>query len=169
MASKTPTGWTKIDTYTCRGTIDEDTDGVPTGKHIRLFDGRFDTGWRIEKFELRPANVSDDASVTVNLVGKLQTTSWGGVPVRYDKWHFGDMREIAWAACSFDSNSNYTPPMSLVDAENLIIEDMWVMINSYADANPANYYIEMTKYKIPKKLAILAMVKNLSMSKRLPL
>lgn len=165
---KTPAGWKKLGTYTCRGQIDGDTAGTPPPHHIRLFDGRFDTAWRVTRFEIRPGNVADDASARVNLVGKLQTSNYGGNPIRFDNWHFGDPREIAWATAQYDSNGTTAITNdSLVDEENLIVEDMWVMFNSYLDNNPGNYYIEMTKYKVPTKVAILAMLKNLSMSERL--
>lgn len=164
-----PAGWKKIGTYTCRGKIASDTDGNPRPYHIRLFDGRFDTAWRIERFAIRPGSVSDDASSTVNLVAKIATSSYGGIPLRADNWHFGDQRELAWASASFDSNatSGMSTPSSLVDKENLVVEDMWVFLNSYGDSDPGNFYIELTKYKVPKKVAILAMIKNLSMAQRL--
>jgi hypothetical protein len=171
MASnKTPTGWKKIDTYTCRGKIQSDTAGAPFAPayHIRLWDGRFDTAWRIDKFEIWPGNVSDDASTHHTVVAKLQTTNWGGNPTRYDNWHFGDQRELGWAMCAFDSNYPIlSAPVSIVDKENLVVEDMWVCMNSYDDTADGNFYIEMTKYKVPRKVAILAMIKNLSMAERL--
>ena len=151
-----------IGRFTARGSVTGDTDGTPSLTKIHLFDGRYDTGWRVTKFEVRPHNVADDASNTRNWACKLTTVSYGGGATRFDHWQFEDVREIAWAACSYDANATgaMTTPYSLVDPDNLIIEDLYVAVNEYNDTDPVNYFIEMEKYEIPEAYGALAMVRN---------
>jgi len=148
--------------YTARGSIIGDTDGSPGLTKIHLFDGRFDTGWRVTRFEIRPQNVADDATSILHWAAKLTTVSFGGGVTRYDNWNFEDIREIAWAACSWDSNqaSGLTTPFSLVDPDNLVIQDLYVAVNEYNDTNPVGYFIEMEKYEISEAMGALAMVRN---------
>ena len=146
----------KIGEYTCRG-IHHETQLGSRASRITLFDGRFDTAWKITKFVIGPSSVADDETTMRVFAAKLATESG----LVYDEWSWDDNREIAWATASFDVNSNTAGPTSIVDKDNLIVEDLWLYANEYNE-QPVNYLIEMTKYEIPAWRGALAMVRSKS-------
>ena len=76
----------KIGEYTIKGSVlAEDSATVP--KRITLFDGRFDTGYRVTKFE-----IATKGNKTEDVQGVLATVD-GLTPV--EDWNFGDQRELA--------------------------------------------------------------------------
>lgn len=148
----------KIGEYTCRGVHHETQSGTYPSRII-LFDGRFDTAWKITKFVIGPTAVSDDETSTRTFVAKLATEE----DLVYDDWRWDDNREVAWAACSFDANAGSPSfqPDFVVDPDNLIVEDLWLYANEYGEGS-VNYLIEMEKYKISAWRGALAMVRSKS-------
>ncbi len=143
----------KIGHYTTRGII-------PTSDlvdhRIQLFDGRFDTGYRITRFDIAISN--RDQSVTTIASGKLMTESESNN--RY--WNFSKQSQIAWASCSWDGNDRYAVVKeNYIDPENLVVEDLYIGIVAYADEDKeVNYIIEMDKYEISEWQGALALVRN---------
>ena len=87
----------KIGTYTIRGCASEDdceaTYSYGNGIRIPLFDGRFDTGYKVIKFYVFPQNFSGNSQPDV--LGKL-TTSGHCSPSPSVFFNASDQREIAW-------------------------------------------------------------------------
>jgi len=143
----------KIGSYTARGII-------PTSDlvdhRITLFDGRFDTGYRITRFDIAVSN--RDNSSTVIASGKLMTESESNN--RY--WNFSKQSQIAWASTSWDGNDRYAVVKeNYIDHENLVVEDLYIGMHAYADeGQEVNYIIEMDKYEISEWQGALAMVRN---------
>jgi len=83
----------KIGSYTARGIIDTGSSSLGLTKKINLFDGRFDTAYRITKFELLfadPDNTSND------VYGILLTEFlYSGTDATFD---FGESRQLGWAS-----------------------------------------------------------------------
>jgi len=143
----------KIGSYTLRGKIlAQDVSGSP--ELIRLFDGRFDTGYVITKFVISP---NDVASSTAELFrAKLMTVNTGNAKF----WNWSDNEEVAWAIIAYDGNGISTPnTFNQVDRDNLIVEDLFVYFDSNSDFT-GNYYIEMDKYEITEARGALTMVRN---------
>ena len=139
----------KIGEYTIKGSmLAEDSATVP--KRITLFDGRFDTGYRITKFE-----IASKGNKTEDVQGVLATED-GLTPV--GDWNFGDQRELAYGIWNFwDYNGFFS--QGFIDPDNMVIEDLYLYsTNSYR----LNYIITLDKYDITDWQGALSMVRNKS-------
>ena len=139
----------KIGEYTIKGSLlAEDAATVP--KKIQLFDGRFDTGYRITKFAVTSlGNKTQDVQAVL-------ATEEGITPV--EDWDFSDQRQLAFGIWNFwDYNGFFT--QTIIDPENMIIEDLYIYgTNNYR----VNYLIELEKYDISEWEGALSMVRNKS-------
>lgn len=143
------------DLYTLRGQIDEDEGAVK----IHLFDGNFDTAYRIIRFEVAPATLDDSSAVGVS--GKVLTEDNG---IAATSWDWADNREIAWAEYTHMWNvaGDYTSGRTgTIDPDNLVVEDLFIRVNHQTEGN-VNYLIQMQKYDITDWQGALAMVRNKS-------
>ena len=141
----------KIGDYTVRGRL------APNEiKRIQLFDGRFDTAYRIVTFEIAtdaPSVSGADASIIASTEDYITSNDWD----------WGDNRQIAWALYLSQGSDTGTFPRSFVDPDNLIVEDLF--LNAFVAAGrEANYLITMEKYDITDWQGALAMVRNRSQS-----
>lgn len=142
----------KIGTYTCRGTVPGD--GT---ERITLFDGRFDTAYRLVEFRISHKGQSD-AQENAG-VAKVATEAL----TNNTEWDWSDNREIGWAYANKDL---YAPGAGwtgagLVDPDNLIIEDCYVITNDQFEAS-LNYMMVFEKYDISEWQGALSMVRNKS-------
>ena len=137
----------KIGTYTVRGQIAENTEN-----RIILFDGKFSTGYRIREFKImhRRAN-----SGTVGW--SILYTMPGAVDLAAMNINMQDNRQIGW--CVSDLNGFFE---SLIDEDNLIVEDLYIAAISDASVEPQNYLITLDKYEFSDSVGALAMVRNRS-------
>lgn len=145
----------KIGEYTTRGTVRSDN----VMNRIILDDGNFETGYRVVEFVIA-AHDMDNTSVN-NFVAKLLTdddTSSGL------NWNWDNNEEIAWSAYSHDANANSAPnTFTLVDPDNLIIQDLFILADEGSGADrKLNYFMRLEKYDISDSQAALAMVRNRS-------
>jgi hypothetical protein len=124
-----------------------------TTKKVQLFDGKFTTGFKVVRFEV----FENFPTTGKTMVGKLSTQR----KTNYGYWQWGDDEEIAWAANNNPINSRWGD-FTLVDPENMIIEDLW--INAYSDGESIamNYFIELEKYEFTSWDGAAQMVKNQS-------
>ena len=135
--------------YTIRGSV-----LAGEVKRIQLFDGAFDTGFRIKKFVIAPEDVYDGEKVQAKL-----TTEDGAHDFA---WHWERTSEIGWAVWNTPTNSRFGQ-FSLVDHDAIIIQDLFIDGTGDAGEN-INYYIEMEKVKVSEWQGALAMVKNSNQS-----
>ena len=137
----------KIGTYTLKGSVLE-SDAATVPKRISLFDGRFDTGYRITKFEIASkGNKTEDVSGVLATVEDL-------TPI--EDWNFGDQRELAYGVWNFwDYNGFFT--QSFIDPDNLVVEDLYLYATN---AYRVNYIITLDKYDISDWQGALALVRN---------
>ena len=145
----------KIGTHTILGALETSSTAMD---RLQLFDGRFDTGYRITDFEISLRNRASNSTVTVS--AKLATEDVGD----NEKWFWSDNREIAWASAGADANGlDIQTPQSIIDEDNLIVEDLFIGAHSYAGAGTVvNYMIKLEKYDITDWQGALAMVRNKS-------
>jgi hypothetical protein len=144
----------KIGTYTTRGQVG---DGETK---ITLFDGKFNTGYRITKIVIAASNTAEDEVDFTSV--KLATVSG----LSEDTWDWSDNTEIAWAMFGYFANAAATAfggpnEFSQIDPDNMIIEDLFLYVQS-RNEDPINYLIEMEKYDISDWQGALAMVRNSS-------
>jgi len=144
----------RIGTHISRGQITTADSG---GERIQLFDGRFDTGYRVTRFEISFANRESTSSKIAS--GKLTTE-----PATDNlTWDWSDVTEIAWAWAASDSNGiSVANPHTVIDRENMLVEDVYINVYSYAGTETVNYLIEFEKYDFSAYDGAGFLIKNLS-------
>jgi hypothetical protein len=146
----------KIGMYTCRGQVTEAESEAGTPAMINLFDGRFDTGYRVTEFYIWGANASSSSNPDVS--GKLSTSNNVESGVAF--FNADDSREIAWGSSAGSTDTFFNaPPGAIIDPENLIIEDLYVYART-AGSVAVNYLIVMEKYEFSNWRGALAMAKD---------
>ena len=129
----------KVGTYTTRGQGLE-ADGA---MKISLFDGRFDTGYRITAFTVFPQSVQD--AYDHRCAGKLGTSD-NLETASATFMNLQDNREIAWAGIASGSIDSVVLRDGIVDPDNFVVEDLYVYFRSNQN-EPVNYMITMDKYE----------------------
>ena len=138
------------DVLTIKGQIDSAT----YNNRIYLFDGKFTTGFRILDLVIETATPQDGNEM-------LFTVSTEPSSALITSWDWSDNTQIAWANCDMPTSSR-DAYFSLVDRENLVVEDIWLSAYSTTEAKGCNYYMTLQKYSFPDWTGALAMVKNRS-------
>jgi hypothetical protein len=137
----------KIGEYTCRGSV-----GDNLAERIILFDGRFDTAYRVVYFRIAGANPSSSSS---DNFGVLATEESAAVTT----WDFNDQRQIAWTGAHTTTFGGGYAQDAIIDEDNLIVEDLYFYGNS-SNSEDINYIIKLEKYSITDWQGALAMVRN---------
>ena len=147
-----------IGTFTARGSASEgDTETIGPIR-IRLFDGKFDTAYVVREFHVWGQNY--DLSTNPDVLGKL-STSPNVSDTAVDFMDAGDSREIAWAGFTGSTDSAPFNTGSIIDPENLIVEDLWFFARGTNESTSvANYLIVMDKYDITESLGAVSMAKD---------
>ena len=138
--------------HTLVGSI-PDTAALTARVKVPLFDGSFDTGFRIVGFEIAPSNWSIDPDMAAILSTEELT-------VNGFEWDWGDNRQKGWAAYQANGASavgNYFREF----VDDIVVEDLY--INAYSRTNQAiNYKIVLEKINITEWEGALAIVRNSS-------
>ncbi len=147
----------KVGDYVVRSQVASADSG---GDRIQLFDGRFDTAYRITDFKVWGANWSSTSGPDV--IGKLSKNDDGSTSsasfMRAD-----DDNQIAWAVSAASTDSGASGPFnpSIVDKDNLVVEDLFVYVRTSGSSSSAvNYLITMEKYEISDWQGALAMARD---------
>ena len=136
----------KIGEYTTRGSVADQ-----TTKRITLFDGRFDTGYKVISFVVLPADPTDSGS---DCVGVLATESNAAT----EAWDLSDSRQIAWCGTR-GGRAAPEDGIQVVDFDNFIIEDLFFR-GTNDSGGAINYMITMEKYDTTDWMGALTMVRN---------
>jgi hypothetical protein len=132
------------------------TEGTYNGNEnkISLFDGRFDTAYKLISFKIAP----ETPATSQELIGKLSVQPKSNVT----KWNWSDIEEIAWAHWGADK---YQDDYENVRDDSMIVEDLYVSgYNETVDGAPINYEIILEKHKITAWDGASIMVRNQSQS-----
>ena len=144
----------KIGEYTTRGAIQSD----EAPNRIILFDGKFDTAYRVVEFQI--AGHDMDFLTGRNFTAKLMTDDDVDTGVN---WNWDSNQEIAWSTFAFDAdNIANVNAFTLVDPDNLVVEDLYISAHNVGDPVKVNYFIRLEKYDISDSQGALAMVRNRS-------
>jgi len=136
----------KIGEYTARGrVIHRGTD------RITLFDGCFDTGYKVISFKVFPIDPYTAAS---DVVGVIATEAAAAT----DDWDLADQRQIGWASVDIRTGG-FAQGGGTVDPDNFIVEDLYVHGFSGTGVD-INYIITMEKYQTTDWMGALTMVRN---------
>ena len=139
--------------YTVRGRI-----GYNVEHRIKLFDGQFDTAYRVKKFYLYP---NEGIGAGNDAHGVIYTES-GAVSSGLD-WDWSENEQIGWAAGIFSGSGPHSDANGngIVDPDNLIVEDLYIIAN-HSNSGESGYMIVMEKVDITDWQGALAMVRNRS-------
>ena len=136
----------KIGQYTARGQI-----ANQTTKRITLFDGRFDTGYKVVSFKVFP---DEPYTAAADVVGVLATEEAAAT----DDWDLNDQRQIAWSSVDIRTGG-FAAGGGDVDPDNFIVEDLYFH-GKNQDEEAINYLITMHKYQTTDWMGALTMVRN---------
>jgi hypothetical protein len=140
----------KIGEYTVTGSM-----GITDRKRIILDDGRFDTGYRITKFEIAPGSNASADDVYAKLATNLNVPNTSG-----HEWQWSSNAEIAWAKNASTGGGASGILEFFIDPDNLVIQDLFIFTGTGTDNTVVNYMIHMEKYDITDAMGALAMVRN---------
>jgi len=148
----------KIGSYTARGIVTEAETEAGKPQKIPLFDGSFKSGYRIVAFKVWAA--SYDSSSSPDCVGKLSKNNLG-VTTAANFFRADDDNQIAWATSAGSSDGGLGFGDSILDKDNLVVEDLYVYVRTTGtNTNAINYLIEMEKYSITDWQGALAMARD---------
>ena len=150
----------KIGEYTARGIVSETETEAGAPQKIPLFDGKFTTGYRITSFKIWGSNFGS-SSTNPDVIGKLSKNAIGSTGAN-SFMRADDDNQIAWAASAagLDGGGNVFQS-SIVDKDNMVVEDLYVYVRCTGTAsNAVNYLIEMEKYEINDWQGALAMARD---------
>lgn len=119
---------------------------------ITLFDGRYDTAYKLISFKIAPVspNLSQELSAKLSTEAKSTVTAWD----------WSDVEEVAWAHWGTDK---YQDDYSNIREDTMIVEDLWISAyNETIDGAVVNYEIILEKHKIDTWDAASIMVRNQS-------
>jgi len=147
----------KIGEYTARGKVTEADTTAGNPQQIPLFDGRFDTAYRVVEFVIWSS--SYDSSSNPDAIGKLSKNKTGTTS-ESNFMNAEDDNQIAWAAIN-GSIANAESNFTLVDPDNLIVEDLYVYARTPGtNTNGLNYFVRMEKYEISDWQGALSMARE---------
>jgi len=134
----------------CTGRIKEGT-YQDSENLIQIFDGKFDTGYKIVSFKVAPSS----PTVGQEIIGKLSTTPKSSITL----WKWDDDEEVAWAHWGTDK---YQDDYGNVRDNTILVEDFYISTyNETLDNQSVNYEIILEKYDLGNDwTGALAMVKN---------
>lgn len=137
------------DKYTMRGSLAVNVGNI----EVQLFDGRFDTAYRIETLQIIAGTPTEGNEFTLIVSTEPQAD--------ITTFDFSDQTQVAWATF-------YTPiavrwgETMIVDPNNLIVQDLFLSLRGSADDTFCNYIMTLQKYEISEWKGALTMVRNRS-------
>ena len=147
MAKQKPIG----DIITMKGTIVANING----HELQLFDGCYDTGYKILEFYIAPKTptAAQEWMSTLSTSSSVNSIS---------QWDFADVQQIGWASWGIPSSASGAD-FFLIDRDNMIIENLYISTyQASGDAGELNYFLTLQKYEITAWDGALNMVTNLS-------
>jgi hypothetical protein len=125
---------------------------------ILLDYGDMKVAYRVISFMVGP---QEAATAGDDVFGKLATTD--DVDTTADHWFWNDNREIAWAQSNTASTGRRSmqglPFTGIIDGDNLVVEDLYLIIGSDSSTEDAlNYKIEMEKLQVSPEVTIMTQV-----------
>lgn len=109
------------------------------GNRIRLFDGKFTTGFRVTEFRIVPKAPTNQEEV----IAVLSTTAQGAVP---SSLNLSNNTQIAYSLWNCP-NQAYSSNWDLVISENMAVEDLFLSCYTTGDDSHLNFYIRLDKYE----------------------
>ena len=148
----------KIGSYTARGIVTEAETEAGTPQLIHLFDGRFDTAYRVVEFNIWASDYASGGAP--DCIGKLSKNDIGSTSAA-NFMRADDDNQIAWSGISGGSDSAGPMGFNILDEDNMIVEDLYVYARSAGtNTNAINYLVKMEKYEITEARGALTMARD---------
>jgi len=150
--------------YTLRGEITPtantgDYDVAGDLQRILLFDGDFGTAFKITKFVVWAYESTSSADCSAVLASDRRGLAGYGLGTQSAE----DDRQIGWASSNAVTGAVREGSFSIVDRDNLIVEDLWIAgYNASSGDKRINYYIEAEKFDVGLNVGSYTMVRNSS-------
>ena len=121
---------------------------VPNVEKVLLFDGSFNTAYKVLDFQITPTDplASEEVSATVNTIEVTHSSLWN--------WALNT--QIAWASWNTPINTRFGQ-YSNVDEEAIIVEDLFIDFSGDA-GQTINWELKLEQVSIKDYEAALAMV-----------
>lgn len=121
---------------------------APNVEKVLLFDGSFNTAYKILDFQITPTNPqsSDEISATVNTIEVSHSITWN--------WALNT--QVAWAGFNIPINSRFGQYTN-VDEEAIIVEDLFIDFSG-TTGTTINWELKLEQVSIKDYEAALAMV-----------
>ena len=145
----------KIGEYTAIGSMGISSTSIGGDrKKIELFDGRFDTGYKVVEFHIWALDTECHATLATVFEGDVSGSAGDYM------MDAGDNTQIAWAS----HGPSGTGPIGngIVNPDNMIVQDLFIRGYATSTSQPWNYYIRLEKYEISDWQGALSMVRNKS-------
>lgn len=124
---------------------------------IILFDGDFGTAFKVTRFVIW----GSDTTSTADCSAVLATDKFGLADYDLGDQTAEDDRQIGWASSNQVTSGVREQSFSVVDRDNLIVEDLWIAGYNASTGNKSiNYYIEMEKFNVGLNVGAYTMVRN---------
>lgn len=130
-------------------------------KKIQLDNMNVSDGWMVTKFEV--SSSASQQGIPNVAIGTLTTEEPGlatwAVP---GSWDYAESRQMGWARFAVLSAADESGSYSLVDSNNIIIQDLYIVafLRNETAGERMNYYIELERMTFPRTTGIMAMVQN---------
>jgi len=118
---------------------------------LNLFDGRYDTGFKLVSFEIVSKNASD---TTQEATATLYNRKQAGFS---REWDFSDVEQVGWSGWMIPIGSRFGI-WNLVDDETILVEDLFLAIYGAMESTDFNYIIKLQKYDITEWEGALSLV-----------
>ena len=123
---------------------------VPNVERVLLFDGRFDTAYRIVDFKIAPTGPLDQEEITATL---------NTIEVSHSStWNWALNTQVGWAAWNVPINSRFGE-YSNVDDEAIVVEDLYIDFTGDS-GQTINWEIKLEKLEVKDYQGALAMISS---------
>ncbi len=149
-----------LKTHTIRGVVRDYTESGDVPYKVQLFDGRFDTGYRIKRFEIFARLISNTSAqnFACKVMNRLHPKTLAVT------WAWEDQSELAWSIMSMDGNAGGSSPnyYSAVDTDKIVIEDLYIYCHSsnLSVSQYCNFILELEQVEITDAHGALVMAND---------
>lgn len=150
--------------YTIRGEIAPTANSGTYGDNgdlsrILLFDGDYSTAFKVTKFVVW----GYDRTSAADCSAVLATDKFGLYDYTIGIQAADDVRQIGWSSSNGVTSGIREESFSVVDRDNLIVEDLWIAgYNASTETKKINYLIELEKFDVGLNVGAYTQVRNSS-------
>tara|TARA_Y100000114_G_scaffold154223_1_gene175804 strand:+ start:1513 stop:1983 length:471 start_codon:yes stop_codon:yes gene_type:complete len=147
-----------IGKYTAKGIVTESETEGSIPQKIPLYDANPSTAYRVVGFHIWGASYG--SSTQPDCIGKLSKND-DGVTSASNFMRADDNNQLAWGWFNATTDSGGDSMESIIDPDNLVVEDLYVYARSNSGSTSSiNYMVLLEKYEISEWQGALAMARD---------